>query len=625
MAPLASPFPLRWLAAAILVLGTIAWGGGTTQEAQVVVLAGIGALLIFAPAPQGPPRAFAWIAAAWLVLASTAWWPDAWFSAGAWHSAVTEAGINLPLTHSPQPTLSAEAFGWLFAGLAWTGWLSASAPGSSARRWTIRVLAGGIIVLAVVALVAWRMHWAVPGWLSERGFGPFPNRNHTGHVLALGGILALACAMNTGSRRPLVAVLWGLGAAVIVAGLVVNYSRGGLLLFFGAGALWAGLAAWQQRSWKIAALTGSALLAGGAVVLLAGGAVAERFAGGADSQIAFRPRIWSDTLTMISAAPWCGHGLGNFTALFPFFRQASVIQQAIWHPESDWLWLAAENSWLGVLLAASAFAVLARAAFPLSTESHARLRMPALAAAVGAALHGLVDVPAHRPGSALLALLVLALARYDFTPRRPSTAGRWFWRAAGLLILGLACWRAGEKDALANARGFIKQARPTEAHAAADRALLRAPLDWQAYYVRALATAEEGHVFAALGDFRRARLLEPHYAGIPLEEGRFWASRVPQLALPAWSEALRRTAPPADREIFSAMLNAAPATPAFQAALIEITNDRPALQIQWLMGTSAAEAAPHVALLRRLIEQAKPAQADALRARLSEIEALAPK
>ena len=624
MASSDTPFPLRWLAASALVLGAISWGGGTTQEAQVVILAGIGALLVLAPAPQFPPRLFSALAAAWLILASTAWWPSAWFSTTAWRASVTEAGINLPSTLSPQPQLSAEAFGWLFAGLAWIGWLSASPPSGSARRWAIRVLAAGIVLLTAVALVAWRWHWSVPGWLSERGFGPFPNRNHTGHVLALGGILALACAANTGSRRPLLTVLWSLGAALIVAGLAVNYSRGGLLLFFGSAALWSGLAAWQRRSWKIAALTGSVLLTGIAMVLLAGGQVAERFAGGAESEIAFRPLIWSDTLTMISAAPWCGAGLGNFTALFPFFRQASVIQQAIWHPESDWLWLAAENSWLGVVLAASAFAVITGAALPFSPESHARLRLPLLAAAVGAALHGLIDVPAHRPGSALLALLILALARYDSGPPVRSVAGAWFWRFTGLLILGLAGWRAEKKDALAEAQRFIKRSRPVEAHAAADRALQRAPLDWHAYYVRALATAEDGHVFAALGDFRRARLLEPHYAGIPLEEGRFWASRVPRLTAPAWSEALRRVRSPEDQETFRAMQNAAASDPALRAALLEIAHDRPALQILWFTGAPAVEAAPHAALLRRLIEQADPVQAAALHSKLTEIEALPP-
>src|SRR5690606_21609829 len=109
-------------------------------------------------------------------------------------------GIQLPSTLSPQPWITLEGFGLLVLGLGWTAWLTSLPWNPGLRRGTMKMLALGIIVLAMVTLHAWWTNRMVPHWLHERGFSPFPNRNHTGHVYALGGILAMGCAAN-GLRR----------------------------------------------------------------------------------------------------------------------------------------------------------------------------------------------------------------------------------------------------------------------------------------------------------------------------------------------------------------------------------------------------------------------------------------
>lgn len=576
---------LPLLAAAAIVLGAIWWGGATTQAAQAAVLGALGALFVLAPPQHRAPRGFIWLALAWLALASAAFLPAAWFPTPEWRTRLSEAGVMLPTTLTPQPALTLEALAWLIAGLAWAGWL---APDADTRRRIMRVLACGIALIAAAALIAWNKHWHIPGWLSERGFGPFPNRNHTGHVLALGGILALGCAADAARHRLWRALPWLAATAVIGAALIANYSRGGILLFLGAAGLWAAIAAWQRRSWKVATLAAAALLAGAACTLLASHTLSARFTGGGDSQIAFRTLIWRDTLHMIGSATWCGDGLGNFRGLFPFFREASVIQQAVWHPESDWLWLAAENSWLGVVLALALFVVLARDAFPLARGTQRRLRTAALAGAIGAAFHALIDVPAHRPGSALLALFALALARQP-EAIAPSAAARWAWRGLGVALLYVAFQFTGVHDELPRAQALAAAGRLADADAAAQRAIERAPLAWQGYYTRAALAAHQGRVLAALEDFRRARLLEPHHVIVPLDEGRLWARLVPALALPAWQDALRRVGPPQDVEIFRAMLQAAPDDPNFRAQLRELVINRPELRQQWNASVPPAE------------------------------------
>jgi hypothetical protein len=354
--------------------------------------------------------------------------------------------------------------------------------------------------------------------------------------------------------------------------------------------MWTALVAWQRRSWKMMALGGSALLALSALLLVAGGPVAARFAGGADSQIAFRRLIWQDTLALIHAGPWCGVGLGDFEALFPFYRKASIIQQRVLHPESDWLWLAAEIGWLGVALALTALFACLRSAFPLEAGTLRRLRGAALAAGIAAALHGLIDVPAHRLGSALAALLVLALARRE-APWAPDSRGAMaLWRGLGLALLLAAVWWRPVSSGLADAEKLSQSGHFAKAEAAATDDLRRAPLDWGAYFTRAGARACTGRNLEALADFRRARLLEPDYADVPFQEGRFWARRAPKLALLAWSEALRRVSPPEDAVIFGAMFDAAPDDPGFRAGLLDLAEGRPALQLMWFLAAPAGEA-----------------------------------
>src|SRR5581483_2798492 len=106
----------------------------------------------------------------------------------------------------------------------------------------------------------------------QHGFGPFPNRNHTGHAFALGGVLALGCAADAARRDWKKALSWLLDPDLTFVAIVFAYSRCGLLLFVGSIAVWSALAAWQRRSWAILAVGASLVLVLGAVVLVAGGA-----------------------------------------------------------------------------------------------------------------------------------------------------------------------------------------------------------------------------------------------------------------------------------------------------------------------------------------------------------------
>jgi O-antigen ligase len=605
--------------AALLALAAIAWGGATTTAAQAAILVGLALLWLFAPARRSPGRGFVICACGLVALAALAWLPVGWVAVEPWRRGLQDVGIALPATLSPQPWLSLEAMLWLVVGLVWVAWLMGQNWERSDRARVARILAGGMVGIASVALIAWALHRSIPGWLSERGFGPFPNRNHTGHVFALGGVLALGCAADAGRRDWRRAIPWLIGAAVLLVALVVNYSRGGLLVFFGAVVLWAGLWAWQRKSWKSLALGASLVLMLTSLVLAGGGAFAGRFAGGADSQVAFRTWIWRDTLALIHASPWCGTGLGNFTAVFPFFRSLSVNQQSVLHPESDWLWLASEMGWGGVALALGAVFFVLRDVFPLAPGSRRILRAAAFAAAIAALLHCAIDVPGHRLGSGLMALLVMVLARGNGAPATPSRVPGMLFRAFGLLALGAAAALIRMPDEAGAAQAFLRANRFSEAEAAANRAILRAPLDWRMYFTRAGARGCAGRTLEALADFRRARTLEPHYIGLPFDEGHFWLQSQPMLALTLWREALRRAHPPDEEELYGAMLADAPDNEAFRAQLFTLVSDRPALQLQWFRFAPPSEARAQFEVISASAGHLTPAQRTAFHKRAEEI------
>jgi hypothetical protein len=611
--------PAPVLAVAVIV-AAVFMGGATERMPQGVVLAAMGVLMVMAPPASWPGRWWTLAVLALLALAGTGALPAAFFREGSWRVPVEAAGIALPATLSPQPRLTLEAWLLLAAGIAWVAWLMASPWDDATRRMGARCLVGGVALLAVFVLIQWFTGWRMPGWLGDSTMGPFPNRNHTAHVLALGGVLAVGCGADAARRSKLRAVPWLLVAAVILAALAASYSRGGVLMFFGALGLWNAAVAWSRRSWKTMLLGAAALVLAASGILVWGGDIAGRFAGGSILTGDFRFRIWADTLALVSDSPWCGVGLGNFQALFPFFRAKSITQSAVVHPESDWLLLVTEVGWLGAALALLAVGIVLAGALPLNRKSQRRLRSAAVAAAVAAVIHGFVDVPGHRLGSVLAATYVLVLARRGPDAPGVSRIAPVLWRATGLAVVACAAWWMNVPDDAARAEELAGRGKFAEAGARATRAIQCAPLAWRPYFTRAGALATTGRLVESVADFRRARLLEPHFIAVPMAEGKFWVRTQPELALAAWREALRRADGPDAANYFSEVLGAAPDDAAFRERLLGLAEGRPMLQVAWFLGVPAAEAKAHIAALAPAAAQCDGKRRSAFEHRAAELD-----
>jgi tetratricopeptide (TPR) repeat protein len=561
--PVHAVAPAQWarsLFIALLPVFACFLGGSTSKWAEGIIVALLGAYLIFQP----PRHSLGWATNTIFVLfafcALASFLPATWFFTSDWRKALTDDfGIALPSTLTVQPWLTAECFASLVAALSWLYLVSTQDLELRVMRFQLRLFATGIVAIAALSIFLYLTHHPLPVWRNERGFGPFPNRNQTADLFGITSVLILAAGQDDiryGRKRWM---LWAAGLVIIIAALILNFSRAGIIILVAGSAIWVAAIALRTRSAVPIALAASFVLLLLSALLVTGGATLERFHlqrfAGTDFPADFRWLIFRDTWNLIcSTPPWCGLGLGNFESVFAIFRDASRGNTRAFHPESDWLWLWTELGIVAPVLIIVGAALLLRRVPPLPVGSNQRFRIAALIGAMMFALHGMVDVSGHRVGTAYSSLFLLGLAIYRPLQLPPSRIVPWIFRFLGLALLGIgAAWTISWRTmallpgppGVANAKELAAVASRgrnfSEAINLADRALVWAPLDWELYYVRASAKiSARAPIQSALDDFRRARFLEPNSVSVPLEEGIIWSAVKPSLAYSAWREALRR-------------------------------------------------------------------------------------
>src|SRR5207248_1120246 len=133
-------------------------------------------------------------------------------------------------------------------------------------------------------------------------------------------------------------MLWAVALALMVAAIIINFSRAGIGILVAGSALWLGIFSLRQsRSGSASriAVVVSVLLLLLTALLLFGGQTLDRFhlrnLGAADISSDFRWRIFSDVFRLIKDSPWAGVGLGNFEDVFAVFREASYSDRRAIH------------------------------------------------------------------------------------------------------------------------------------------------------------------------------------------------------------------------------------------------------------------------------------------------------
>ena len=567
--------PTRWIAnATVALLPVLACflGGATEKWEEGLVITVLALYLLVRPPRFSLGTLTNLVFLTLFILAAVAFLPARWFFQPEWRAAfVNDLGIQLPSTLTPQPWITLSYLVSFAAGLSWLYVVSSQDLELREARFQLRLFTSGIALLAAICIAFYLAHTTLPFWHNEQNFGPFPNRNQTGDLFGLAAITVLACGQDDLRKGRKRWIVWTLVLVLIVAAILLNFSRSGIGILVAGSALWLAAFAFRQRSPSRLALGVSFFLLLLTALLLFGGQTFERFHfrdfGSAGISTDFRWQIFHDTFRLIRNSPWFGIGFGNFESIFAIFRDASLSDQRALHPESDWLWLWTELGWPAAVLTIVGIALLVSRVFPLRVGTNQGYRLAALIAALLFVIYGIVDVSGHRVGTAFTAVFLLGLSQ-----RRPLSlkTSRWMsilFRFVGLVLLvaGLSLVVAARGEKLLPGSVGVSSAKQlsavadternfSETIALTTRALQWAPLDWQLYLTRAIAEVELKQPTNAVDDFRRARFLEPIAYEVPLAEGNAWLPYRPMLAVTAWREALR-SAGAVRPEVYASMLS----------------------------------------------------------------------
>lgn len=626
----------------IASLVSVFLAGGPKQLGMGIFLLTAGLILVFI-SPSARTSWVLWFLGTLLVgSVSIALLPSSLLGLPEWSANLRSIpGLVLPECIAADP----EAAGFWVAVLAlgvFIALYTLASPLRSGQMASIALLAVlGCSLYAVMAWGVWQAGWNYPFYekpsFAQAAFGFFPNRNHTAGFLLTGVILSLGLIHHSMRRGRLLHASLAAGCFALLTSvlLLFSVSRGGLVFLVIGVVVWV-MGLGRYRS--------GALMMGGvalfAVVILfflsSGSGLLERLKGvspdGTRSVSAAtaathgdaRIGIARDTFSIIADHPFTGTGLGSYPLVYPFYADKSLRDRSTaLHAESDWLTLCSEGGIPALLIALAVLGFLLKGIPGLKNLSGKNwpLRWAFLSAFLAELLHGLVDVPLHKPE---LGWWVLLLGGIGFGDRiaaesQPGLA----WRLQRFLFIlgGISAISAGSLLIAAQwGRGWVVmpphavshiQKRvltlfgdgtdPSSVKAAAEElrsAISRHPMSQQLYYQLAvLLIAIEKNLDQAKILFTAQQAISPIDPDLPLEQGRTTALLDPLTTATYWNEALRRQLlldrlpnSPVSRtgELYSAMIRASDGNRVLFYKLQDLGDASPELRLMWL-GNSAAD------------------------------------
>ncbi|MEJ6717882.1 MAG: O-antigen ligase family protein, partial [Akkermansiaceae bacterium] len=320
-----------------------------------------------------------------------------------------------------------------------------------------------VLAVAAYALVSKLLETQIDLNHGKLKFGFFPNRNHTSNLLSAGFLCGLGIVFQSVRNKN----FYRLAASLIAAGVILwavlswNLSRSGIALCLAGPLLWLVLLGRRYFGKQEIKVLGLVVLLAGGVYGLSEFRVKDRVDKTIEkvekiswededaasavklTDLDLRVPIAIDTAGMIADAPLSGVGAGQFRWVFPQYREQTIVvnRPVAVHPESSWLWLAAE---LGIPAAACVLGLVVflfvRGVKNIKKANHRdrALRIGCLVAAALVPLHGIFDVPAHRPALFLAALLLYALSQNPVAREsEPTKFSRWSSLALALLLIAV--------------------------------------------------------------------------------------------------------------------------------------------------------------------------------------------
>ncbi len=363
------------------------------------------------------------------ILVAKEFLPSFLFGHTEWRTrAESDLDLPLPWTHHPEPGLALDCLLAILIALLWFQWVRTVASFQRNRTvmaWTL-LAAAAVVSAASFALRDLHSESAAifglrytPGW---HGFGPFPNRNHTASFLAMGILVGCGCLTRAAARRRFGLVT--IGAAlfgVAFAGLLATQSRGGFIALAAGLALYMGLLiAFGRNRYAIGAVVCACLVLGAGALIFGNPLLARFSSPDSITSNTLRIQIWRDAGAIWRDAALMGHGIGSFTAIFPFYQNIQLDDMEVLHPESSWMqWLCELGAIPVAGLGIAVLVAVGRRMRDQRAARHGSFLMAGCLAACGALLcHSAIDVPAHRWATAGFAIAAAAIA---FPPPVPRT------------------------------------------------------------------------------------------------------------------------------------------------------------------------------------------------------------
>lgn len=601
-----------------------------------ILFSAAGLLILVHPPRFRQHRGWGILGIGWLVCGLFAYLPHT-CTTGMWRDPLTTSGIGISTLITPQPIETAVILAQTAALGCVALWITGHGCSDSARASIVLAFVTMVGALCALDITLRHLEGVHP---QQADFGFFPNRNHSACLLVMAAISALGLLVHGVRHRNPVEYLISGSLFIFFLGCLFtrSSSRAGVLLLVPSVVLWIFLLGRSQLRGNSGKACLLLLLAASLGFLLSESAVKDRLSStlravsGATvpwkntapfrdptDAIDGRFSIAKDTFSMVLDAPWTGFGAGQFRYVFPQYRSPSheMDGSEVLHPESSWLWIAAET---GV---PSAFFVFILGVWILITAARESrrptsrcraLRCACVAAATVPMIHGFIDVSPHRAGilwsAALLASTALPLDRH-----RAGVSQSWAWRITGATILIFGC--------LLLLRHSIK--RPLLPSEGTERLLRKA---WSEYHrdtttasVAATAnrppedpdplllaigqlnqatrlTPMDGRVHGLLGtlavhfddkddfadhSFARQRDLNPAWIQLPLMQADVWKRIDPARVAILWKESIRRSreadvtlaSPRFENEATDHIRKVLSATPSLQEAAKEAIGPAP--------------------------------------------------
>lgn len=581
-------------------------GGGKFLWVEGLFLVLIGGMLIYQPPEVTIDSKVDWTVLLLLGAACMAFVPSGWFNflpgmlfgRPGWWQTVGQAGVELPVTASPQPIRTLEGLALLSGVLAFY-YLLINCRFRVEDRWRLLqtfVVLGGMLAIVVVYGATHDLQY----FITERArtFSFFDNRNQTSILLVMIGVVSLAMMVYGARLRWWWGLLSGVAFFSCAVAVSVSLSRAGLLLFVLGCGVWVILRftvygeGFMRYVAPLVALSFSLMLITGQQTL----SRFDSWVGSAASIFKdFRWLIYGDTLSLVAAQPFTGVGMGNYASVIPFYRVQSLDSTPVIHPESDWLWLAAEMGVPGFSVMAVLLFMLVWFCFPFGTDKLVPVRVGALVAVGVFLFHSVFDVSAHQIGVALIAIWLFRMAMPHLKTTPECLFPPWLWRLSGaaLLLIG-GLWITADATGLALHSSQVRaqvehelaeasaSQDSTQVMQAIETGLFFLPMDWRLHLQRGQVELYlNKDTSKARNDFLAARALEPVLVAPAFFEGQVWLPHSTHYAYEAWEEALRRPAAN-PTELQYQILLAARANPRFARELDRLSQLTPDFRVAYL-------------------------------------------